>query len=349
MPIITGQTGGRQFVSQNFTKFGGFVSGTNATHHVLKNISPLQNGYIRLFMVRSPKILLNYFAVDKNIYSTKSKFIQVKHMMEYYLRSITGFGERSLERAQTPIQGGYAGRNFNTPTVTKDATESFMMGLYEWSGSPVFEVVDTWMNMIGDENSGLAHYGGQIAIGKDDKGLDVRMFDDPTGMNVAIEYNEANHTAEFICVLTDKSGCQVERAMLLADVFPTQITQGVVLDMPAGATHDNVAYDIQFNCEVYRSPIITSIANDLLKKYRIVSNSLNFNPLLGDIYKSGQVGVIDEVALGEVPYDSSYGTHVGNAPVYDQTVTAKSEGNINLLDIEQAKLEGDPMSSSSGE
>lgn len=340
MPVITGQTGARQFNGSGITDYSLFVGGVNATHHALSKYSPLMNGFGRLFMVRAPKILLQYFAVNQNMYSADSRFMQVKHMMEYMNRSIQGFGERTLAVAGTPIMGGYAGRQFNTPTVTKDGTENFQLGMFEFNGSPVFDIIDTWQQMIADENSGLSTYGGAISVGKDSSGLDTRMWNTRDGINTAIEFNEANHTAEFIYILTDRSGAQVERAILLADCFPTSIAQSSPLDYTAG-THDNVTYDISFNCVPYRSPIITSIANDLLKKYAIVSNSLNFNPELGDaVYKTGAMGNVNDSILGNVPWDSAAGTDVGNTPVFDQTVTAKSKGFADPRDIEAAKLNG---------
>ena len=45
----------------------------------------------------------------------------------------------------------------------------------------------------------------------------------------------------------DRSGTQVER-------------------MGEGGTHDNVTHNVTFNCDVYHSPIIDAIANDLLKQ-----------------------------------------------------------------------------------
>ena len=130
--IITAQTGGRQFNAPDFTKYSMFVGGVNATHHALRNYSPLMNGFGRLFMVRPPYALLKMFAGhDSMLYSSDSLFIQFKHMLEYMNRSVTGFDNKTLETAGTAIQGGFAGRQFNTPTVTKQQTNSISIGLYE--------------------------------------------------------------------------------------------------------------------------------------------------------------------------------------------------------------------------
>ena len=338
--VITAQTGGRSFDAPDLTKYSGFVGGANATHHALRNYSPLLNGFGRLFMVRPPKAILKMFAgSDANLYSKDSLFIQFKHMLEYMNRSVTGFQEKKLENASTPIQGGYAGRSFNTPTVTKETTQSIQVGMYEMVGAPVYTVIDGWMNAIGDENSGLATYGGWISGGKDANGIERRLYRRSSESDEGIAFNEANHTAEFIYVMHDRSGAQVERAVLLADCYPEGIAQQNILDMPQGSTHDNVTYEITFNCVVYRSPIITAIANDLLKQYRIVSNSLNFNPELGDaIYAPDNVNLFQR-SLGEVPVDSATGTNIGNLPAFsfnNAPKTVITDGK----DINDAKLSG---------
>ena len=328
--VITAQTGARQFDGEKLTKYSMFVGGTNATHHALEQYSPLMNGFGRLFMVRPPKAILKMFAEDKDEYSSKSLFMQFKHILEYMNRSVTGFGDKTLDAAGTPIQGGFAGRQFNTPTVTRDTTSSITIGLYELVGSPVYTVIDGWMNAIGDENSGLATYGGYISGGLGTNNQQTRLYSTNSSDTTAFEFNEANHTAEFIYVMHDRSGAQVERAVLLADCYPTGISQSAVLDMATGGSHDNVTYEVVFNCVAYRSPIINAIASDLLKQYMIVANSLNFNPELGDaVYATSTVKNVtslgvDTTALGEVPSDGALGTDVGNVPVYSASNTAET-------------------------
>lgn len=340
--VITSQTGGRQFDAPDLTKYSMFVGGTNATHHALRNYSPMLNGFGRLFMVRPPKAILKMFAgSDANLYSKDSLFIQFKHMLEYMNRSVNGFQEKQLENAATPIQGGFAGRMFNTPTVTKETTQEITIGLYEMTGAPVMTVIDGWMNAIGDENSGLATYGGWISGGTDETGRERRLYRRSNEEEFGIPFNEANHTAEFIYVMHDRSGAQVERAVMLADCYPKGIAQGNVLDMQQSGTHDNVTYDVTFNCVVYRSPIITAIANDLLKQYRIVSNSLNFNPELGDaVYATDNTNLFQR-SLGAVPVDSATGTNIGNLPAFYPTNTPKT---IITKDksMDEARLAGQP-------
>jgi hypothetical protein len=111
--------------------------------------------------------------------------------------------------------------------------------------------------------------------------------------------------------------------------------------MQQGGGHDNVTYDLQFNCVAYRSTLITSIANDLLKQYQIVANSLNFNPELGDaVYAPNNVGLFNR-ALGLVPADSATGTGLGNLPAYHQAANARTRVRGNV-DVNDGKLAGQP-------
>jgi len=345
--IIHSQTGARKFDGTNLTKYSLFVGGVNATHHALRNYSPMVNGFGRLFMVRPPKVLLQIFAgASDNWYSTDSLFIQFKHILEYMNRSVTGFAEKTLEPAQTPIQGGFANRQFNTPTVTRETTQEVQIGVYEMVGAPILTVLDSWMNAIGDENSGLATYGGWISGGRDKDGFEKRLYQlKHENKEEGIPFNEANHTAEFIYVMHDRAGAQVERAVMLADCYPTRIDQGQVLNMQLGGGHDNVTYDLTFNCVVYRSPIITAIANDLLKQYRIVSNSLNFNPQLGDAVYANGSPIDFNKSLGEVPVDSATGTNIGNLPVFDASTEPETR-TIDYIPMNTAKLAGQEIDTS---
>lgn len=332
--IITSQTGARQFKPKNFTNYSYFVGGVNATNHALRNYSPLLNNFGRLFMVRCPNAIQRMFAGPaSNMYSKESQFIQFKHMLEYMNRSVSGFGEKTLQAASTSIQGGYAGRQFFTPTVTQETTTEITIGLYEFVGMPVYTVIDAWMNAIGDENSGLATYGGYVSGGRDKDGEKRLYTTDADKDTVGYEFNEAEHTAEFIYCLTDRTGSQVERAVLLADCWPKTINEGNALNSEGTGAHDNVTYDITWNCVVYRSAIINAIANDLLKQYRIVSNSLNFNPELGDaIYQKDKLALDVGGKLGDVPEDGALGTTIGNAPVFYSNNAPKTQ-NQNTIDV----------------
>ena len=138
---------------------------------------------------------------------------------------------------------------------------------------------------------------------------------------------------------------------MLADVYPRSIDQQKIFDNQDFGTHDNVVYSIRWNVVPYRSVIVNAIANDLLKQYLIVSNSLNFNPELGDaIYASGTNTATKPIfnkSLGEIPLDSSSGVVARSTrPVFTSvnaptpqisgTYDARNYKSAGHVDVEKA-------------
>ena len=184
------QTGAHQANNKKLRNYSLMLGGLNVTHEVLAQYDPLITGYGRLFMVRSPQTMTQLLP---------DKFKNFKHILEYGNTQVQGLGDVSVDFQQ--ITGGYAGRSFEIPSVAKDETTSFQVTCYEFSGSPIREVLHSWINTTTDLQSGLTHYGGLIASGN-------------------LEYSQAAHTAEFIYVVTDRTGMKVEYACLLANCFP---------------------------------------------------------------------------------------------------------------------------------
>lgn len=233
----------------NMTQYSLFLGGLNATRQVLEQYDPLRTGYGRLFMIRPPHF------VDMKMPDQMKKF---KHILEYGNKGVSGNGDISVET--DPFSGGYAGRSVDIPTIAKDDTNEITIKVYEFSGSPVREVLQFWINGVSDIQTGLATYGWDGTRSDKVGGLDI---------------TNANHTAEFIYVATDPSGRKVEYAALYANCFP----KGVQLshfNYEAG-NHDLVELDVAFSCIRYMSPQINRRATQLLYKYNILMNSLNFN------------------------------------------------------------------------
>lgn len=248
MPV-TIQTGANQFTKEDITKYSLMLGGLNVTHDVLKQYDPLVGGYHRIFMVRRPQHLVSYFGSEKT-----SRINTFKHILEYGNTGVSGIDGITVEFG--PIQGGYSGKSFSIPTTAKDGTESFTIKVPEFSGSPMREVLYTWINSVSDVNSGLAHYNGLIASGE-------------------LGYSQANHTAEFIYVLTDRTGMKVEYACMFCNCFPTAVPADH-FNSDSPGTHDTVELSIEFNCTKYEGVDINEKAKILLKNYQIMTNSLEF-------------------------------------------------------------------------
>lgn len=260
MSITTIQSGIKHHTQDSLTNYALFMGGTNVTHDVLQNYDPLKTGYGRLFMVRKP-----VFLIDQT-YGIPSQFNKFKHIIEYGNTSVQGINDVSVNFNQ--IQGGYVGKSFEIPSVASDDTNSFTVNCYEFSGSPIREVIHTWINGTTDLLTGLSHYNGNVNLPK----------------------LQANQTAEFIYVSTDNTGRNIEYACLFANCFPRGIKNDQ-FNYTAGE-HNLVEYNIEFTCTKYESLHINKVAKQLIDRYRLLANSLNFN--------SG-------ITESELKYGNSYG------------------------------------------
>lgn len=227
--------------ASSMTDYALFMGGTNSTNAVLTQYDPAINGYYRLFMVKAPAF------VEKAI---PDKFRKFKHILEYANTGVSGIGNVTITEGN--LGGGYTNRQFAMPTGISDSTQNIQISVPEFSGMPVHEVIDFWINGMLDKNSGFRHLNGVTGIDK--------IF--------------ANMSTEFIYALTDTTGENIEYACLLTAAYPTEID----VDNANGTagTHELINYQITFNCNKYESLNINAVAKELIKKYNIVSNSMNF-------------------------------------------------------------------------
>ena len=234
---------------ENITDYALFLGGLNVTRNSLEQYDPLKTGFARLFMIRKPVF------VDNKIGSKLNKF---KHILEYGNTSITGFEDIDLGTSE--MTGGYAGREVDIPSIAQDNMREFTVSVYELSGSPVREVIQYWINGMADIQTGLSTYY-----------YDTAEAADPN----ALEYSQANQTAEFIYVVTDQSGRNVEYACMLANCWPKRIQLNHF--NYNSAEHNLVQMEIPFSCIRYMSPEINEKAKQLITKYNILMNTIGFN------------------------------------------------------------------------
>ena len=249
--------------ASKITKYSLFAGGLDMTHAASEIYTPLIGGYGRLFMVRKPLFL-------ENTYSDELKTF--KHILEYGNTGVSGIGDITLESEN--MTGGYAGKSVDMPTVAKDDTQSFTVKVYEFTGSPVRSLLHLWVTGIADPMTGLATYHGA---------------DTP--------FNQANHSAEFIYLVTDRTGNRVEYACMLANCVPKKVPEDF-FNYDAG-NHSLATIDVEFSCVKYESLAINVYATRLLNAFKILGNHLNFDPGLHDIDAAG--GVVSTSATGNAP------------------------------------------------
>ena len=227
----------------DMSKYALFLGGTNVVRDVLSAYDPLKTGYGRIFMVRNPRWVAEYF-------NGTNKFKNFKHILQYGNTQIQGLTDPQVNF--NTINGGYNGKSFEIPAYATDDTNTFSITCYEMSGSPIREVIHTWINGTTDLLTGLSHYNG-----------------------VDLDKKQSNQTAEFIYVATDNTGLGVEYACMFANCFPRGINTDV-FNYQSGQ-HELVETTIEFSCTKYESTQINKVAAALINRYRILTNSLNFN------------------------------------------------------------------------
>jgi hypothetical protein len=236
-------------------------------------------------MIRQPVFLLD---------TIPNKLKKFKHILEYGNTAVSGLNDLTVN-TQT-MTGGYAGRSFEIPTHATDDTNTLTVTCYEFSGSPIREVIHTWINGMSDVLTGLTHYNG-------------------ASTTVA----QANQTAEFIYVSTDNTGENIEYACLFTNCFPKNLKNDH-FNYTSGE-HNLVEYAIEFSCVKYESRQINKVAQSLLKRYKLLANSLNFY--------SGVKSTNDDV-LG-----NGFGYNVANGKLSSKKVNADTKAPMSNTDLDK--------------
>jgi hypothetical protein len=238
----------------DMTSYSLFLGGLDVTQKALQQYDPLRTGYARVFFVGKPVFLSKLF--EKASDTEKKRYKSFWHMLEYGFVSVDGIQNTSLEFEA--ISGGYAGRSFEIPTLSRDETNSITLRVYEMAGSPMREMLDLWITGIADPYTGLSHYQG------------VRKE------NADIALSQANHTAEMIYVQTDPTGNSngIEYAALLCNMVP-KIVKKDHFNYESGA-HPLTQLDIEFTATKYESRQINEVAKALVAKQKILSNYTYF-------------------------------------------------------------------------
>ena len=230
--------------TKDFSEFGLWVGGLDVSTKNIDQFDPLRAGYSRIFIVRLPR-----FMERMDIAAAK----RFKHLLELGFTGIDGIADTTMETEE--LTGGYAGNKFQIPNVVKDETDSLTIKVYEFSGSPIREFIDTWMTGISDPLTGLSHYHGQISP--------------------ECQFKASNHVMETIIVNTDPTGSDIEYCAMFSNMMPKKVAKAHFNFEPG--SHAAVSLDLEFTATRYESPQINEIGSALLNKYRILRDYLDFN------------------------------------------------------------------------
>ena len=311
-----------------FRKYALFAGGLDVTRPCLEQYDPFKGGFYRLFMIRKPIFMDDLF---------KDKFANFKHILEYGNTGVSGIGD--IDVGSTQMTGGYVGRSVEIPTIATDNTTSFTVSVYEFNGLPVREMLWSWINGVMDTQTGLTHYFGLIEdhIAKNGNGTSA-------GLAKSIAYE----TAEFIYVVTDQTGWNINYACHLANCFPKGLSNDM-FNSQAGQ-HELGQLQIQFSCAKYESPQINEVAKALLNKYRNLMNVMDFNCKfsVNDVYNSTDPtnqGVDYNSETGELTDNMGTGQLQGAVANYSNYYRSNQTSNIPSYINNQVKPITTPVNS----
>ena len=236
--------------TKDFGEYGLFMGGLDVSLKNIDQFDPLRTGYSRLFILRLHRFMEE---IDKANSTSLSK--RFKHLVEFGFTRIDGVQDTTLETED--ISGGYTGKKFQVPTITRDETDAVTITCYEFSGSPIRQYIDTWMTGISDPLTGHAHYHGI--------------------MSSTVQFKASNHIMECIYVVTDPTGHEdgIEYACMFSNMMPKSVKKSH-FNYEAGS-HPAVPVDLEFTATRYESPQINEIAYALIKKYKVLRDYLDYN------------------------------------------------------------------------
>lgn len=256
-------TGGAKTNNKSFENFSYFLGCLDVTDQNLDKFTPYIQGVSRIFIHKPPHFMNVMF---------KDKTKNFKTIVESGFTRIDGIGDTSVDFVD--FEGGFGGQKFSNVSLSRDDTDTITISVYELSGSPLREYIETWISGTRDR-TGIAHYHGALAKG--------------------VVYGEKNHTAEFIYMTMDPTGLELEYCAMLAHAFPTKVPKAHL--NYEKANRDNVLMDLEFRITKYESPYINDIGVWYLDNSKVEYNYLDFKPnITEDDVKTSALnyGVIQE-------------------------------------------------------
>lgn len=251
--------------TKNYQEFSYFLGGIDVTDQNLEQFTPYIQGVSRLFLYKPPVFMLKQYPDE-----TK----RFRSFIETGYTRIDGISDITVDFVD--FEGGFNGDKFSNVSQAKDETDTLTISVYEQTGSPVREYIETWVTGVRDIRSGIAHYHGAI------------------GMN-AVRYGERFHTAEFVYITLDPTAMELEYSCLFAHAFPTKVPKSH-LNFEKG-NREGVSMDLDFKIKKYESPAINLVGQNYLAASTIEYNYLRFTP---NISNENIVAVAQKYANGNV-------------------------------------------------
>lgn len=337
------QSGIREF-NGDLSQYTGMLGGLTPDIHTLKSLNPLTTNRVLITMFRGPYFLMRYFGGKENTYTSK-EFTTYKKIIECYNTGITcNIGDASL--ASQPLQGGFAGRSINIPTLQNtNNNQTLTINVPELVGRPVANFHNMWIDGIADPVTGLTHYQGLVAgsYGSDQTAQRIFSTGATDGDTLALEPSPAWEVAEFLIMALDRSGARVEGAVMALGCVPQTRVGNEIFTSNNQGQSQIASISLTYTCQYIQSSYVNDLAARYVKQFAVFGNSMNLNPGAGDAFfkNSSSVRIDSEMFRGgERPHRDAVQSGIGNAPLFSAqqqpiTRTGKEVSDVTIEDHNQ--------------
>ena len=319
--VVSLQSGLREY-NGNLTQYTGMLGGLTPDIHTLKSLNPLTTNRVMVVMYRGPFFMMHYFAgKNGNAYQNR-EFATYKKVIEYYNMGVQ-CNIQDATLASSPLQGGFAGRQINMPTVQNAQTgQTLQITVPELVGRPIANFHNMWIDGIADPITGLTTYHGLVSGSNDENGIPQRLFKaNNESSSLALDPSPAWEVAEFLIIALDRSGSRVEAAVMALGCVPQQKVGNEIFNMNATGQSQIAQLQLTYSCQYVQSAYVNDLAARYVKQFAVFGNSLNFNPGAGDAFfknANNSDGTINSDMFngGNRPTLDAVQSGMGNAPVF---------------------------------
>jgi len=219
----------------------------NLSKDQLKNFDPAYTGYVHIFVIRVPPVLIKHDQVFGTQFGANFKAI-----FERTSTSFTGLPEITVNY-QDQVHG-FADRKVPHATYTESNFDTFTIRCLEFKKLPVYNMIQEWLYLVG---------GDEVSKIKDYKGMASSM---PGG------YSLENHTASFIVCNTNPEMTEIQgRAHYITAAMPISLPREIY-HLNAGEIGIVEGHDISMRGVLRYGPEINMRAEQMLAERKRVIN-----------------------------------------------------------------------------
>lgn len=247
---------------ESLNKMGSFFSGADPTTFADIELDPFVSGYSFIYWVKLPF----WFEQDDDL-----KYF--KTLTQKVMVSFNGFTDVELQESSQ--QYGFAGNEVSFVTGVNRNNTDFTIGFKEYSGTPMTKMINKWICMIRDKNTGVALY--------------PKLYD--------CEYSARNHTGQLLYIsmrpdVTNSGKGNIEKAFLYSNVYPLNVGWSNLFNYNLGDQQSPTSIDVNFKGVPLEGAAVDAYAKKILEEEILTVSEENNNGqlFLDSLMQAGDAG-----------------------------------------------------------